>query len=141
MLTKEQWAQVEADLSHPYCPVGLRCDDHEITLKVEREKGLKFVVSVYVDGWIKGEWFKGEPEHVRKFWREHRSFLWKPKQRAEAAKRLKQRGLSKDSREWYGKVVEAKTDPMWFPHWPNAKALCRHLRKTCTTIERLQPET
>lgn len=141
MLTKEQWAKVESDLSHSYGSVKLRCDGHEIHATVEREKGLRYVVAVYIDGWIKGEWFKGEPEHVRKFWREHCSFLWKPKARAEAAKRLKQRGLPKDVRDWYRGVAEKKTDPMWLPSWPNAKALCRHLRKTCTTIERIQSET
>lgn len=140
MLTKEQWAKVEADLSHPYCPVTLRCDGHEIVAKVEREKGLKFVVAVYIDGYIKGEWMKGEPEHVRKFWREFTTHLYTAKSRAEAAKALKRRGLGRELREFYRNTVEAKTKPMWMPSWPNPKALCRHLRKTCTTIELLQPE-
>lgn len=139
MLTREQWAEVEKDLSIPYGHVKLRCDDHDITAAVERGKGLRYLVVVYIDGYVHSEHMKGEPQHVRKFWRERAYFAWPAKQRTEAAAQLKKRGIGKEYREFLQRVATA-SNTMWDPCWPNAAALCRHLRKTCTAIERIHAE-
>lgn len=139
MLTKEQWSEIEEALSYPYGRVALRCDGHDITAAVERGKGLRYVIAVYIDGYIRWQQTKGEPDHVRKFWREEKRYVWPTKKRQEATAALKKRGLGKELRDFYQRVAESVAT-LWVPLWPNAQALCRHLRKTCSSIERIQPE-
>ncbi len=96
-LTKEQWKQVEINLSGPFGEVELLADGYRLTLQVQRYKALRHCITV---GKLKGEWFKGEAPEAKKFCRESRRWLYPAKKREEAA-----------------------------------KALTRHLRKTCADVE------
>lgn len=136
-MTPEQWRDVEASLSHPYGRVRLKADEHVLTLSVERGKGLRYVIVVYIDGLI--EWklcTDKEAEAPRKYWREQTVYFYPASKRAEFAKLAKKRGMSADLKEWYAKAATAG-GTLRTPSWPNAKALCRHLRKTCTSFELL----
>ena len=136
-LTKQQWLEVEQSLSHPYGRVRLNADGHLLTLSVEKGKGLRYLVAVYIDGVI--DWKlcnDNEAELPRKFWKLERRYLYPAAHRAECAKLAKKRGMPADIRDIYTRQSTACSE-MHSPCWPNAKDLCRHLRKTCTSIELL----
>jgi hypothetical protein len=52
--TKQQWEEIKHKLSGPYGTAYLKCDDYIISAQVEQSK-MKLVVSIYVNGWIKGQ--------------------------------------------------------------------------------------
>lgn len=115
--------------------VELMCDGYKINAAIQHHK-MKLVVSVYVDGYIKGEWLfnKDDSEIPRKFHQEKKRFVMGTKWRAWAIKQSKSRIWSKEERAKY--AAEAKeTHSHYWPQWTNAKAFCRHIRKTCTSIE------
>ncbi|ANQ83673.1 hypothetical protein dqs_0597 [Azoarcus olearius] len=136
-MTPQEWRDVEASLSHPYGRVRLQADGHVLTLSVEKGKGLRYVIAAYIDGVI--EWnlmFSKDDGPYRKFWRPRKSYLYSAAERAELTKRSRKRGMHKELRASYASMATAASE-LFDPLWPNAKALCRHLRKTCSSIERL----
>jgi hypothetical protein len=134
MLSKEDWQKIETQLSHSFGEVKLMCDGYEITAQVQRKTALKYVVVVYVNGQINGEWMKGEAEEAKKFHRAQKHFLYKPKARALAREKLKSRRIHPSLKDHFKHVVEAST-MLWYGYWPEPAAFCRQLRKTCTSIE------
>lgn len=134
-VSKEQWVEIEAQLSRIMGRVELVCDGYKITASIERDK-MKLVVTVYVDGYIKGEWIfnKEGSEIPLKFHQEKKRFVFGAKYRALLAKQSKSKYFSKDERD-KSAADSIKTCSHYWPHWSNAKAFCRHIRKTCTTIE------
>ncbi|SOD42308.1 hypothetical protein [Nitrosovibrio sp. Nv4] len=133
-LTKDQWQKIETELSSPYGNVKLRCDGYEITASIQRLKPLQSCIAVYVDGWIKGEWMNGKDERALKFYCEKKRFLWSVQNRSEAKKKLLNRRLGKFLKDFYKKMVESSFS-VWEPYWTSPKAFCRHIRKTCQSIE------
>lgn len=67
MITKEQWQEIESKISHPYGFVKLKCDGYVINAVVQKYKGLKYCVVVYVDGVFEGKWMDGKDERALKF--------------------------------------------------------------------------
>jgi len=132
-ITKEQWTQIEAEAGLQFGRVKLLCDGHTISTEVQRDK-MKLVVAVYVDGYIKGEWMSQDCEIRRKFYCEVKRFAWNKKMRDWYIKESKSRLWTKEQRAEHAAEAK-KTHSCWMPCWPNAKALCRHIRKTCTSIE------
>lgn len=136
-LTKEQWLEVEQSLSHPYGSARLKADGHVLTLSVEKGKGLRYVIAVYIDGVIEWKLCNDKSAELpRKYWRLEKRYLYPAAKRAECAKLAKKRGMYADIRDIYTQIATACVE-MYNPCWPNAKALCRQLRKTCTSIELL----
>ena len=138
-MTPAEWKDIEAKLSHPYGAVTLQADGYRVTAEVRPGKGLRYCIAVFIDGKI--EWklcLDTEAEGPRKFWRERKRYLYSAAQRAEAAKQAKKRGMPADLRDYWKRVSEAASITM-DPTWPNARDFCRHLRKTCTSIEVVQP--
>jgi hypothetical protein len=135
--TKEQWQVLEVQLSHPFGRIKLKCDGYEIEAIVERGKGLKLVIMVYIDGWFKGEWMDGKDERCLKFYREKRSYLYSSKTRAKAKEMLCKR-IPKDMREHYQRLND-KSFTWYTPYWPSANMFFRHIRKTCKEIELMDP--
>jgi hypothetical protein len=133
-LTKEQWALIETELSRFYGTVYLRCDGYEVTAVVEAVATFKQAIVIYVNGWVKGEWIKGEAEEAKKFYRPMTRYLYPAKRREEAKKKAKSRGMAPAIREIWQRQATASVTT-WAPYWNNAKTLCRHLRKTCADIE------
>lgn len=66
MITKEQWQVVEESLAYPFGNVKLKCDSFEVSAQVRPLKGMKLVVSVFVDGHMKGAWLDGKDERCIK---------------------------------------------------------------------------
>jgi hypothetical protein len=132
-MTPSQWKEVEERLSHPYGRAVLQADGHRVVAEVRPYKGLRYCVAVFIDGVIDWKWVDGKHAPARKFWRERKHYLYSAAKRAEAAKQAKKRGMSAGLRQWWADQAEAhfiQFDPLW----PNAKALCRHLRKTCAEV-------
>lgn len=55
-MSPQDWKDIEQALAHPHRQAKLLADGHELTLAVERGKGLRYVVVIYIDGKI--EWIK-----------------------------------------------------------------------------------
>lgn len=136
-MTPQQWRDVESSLSNPYSRARLNADGHVLTLSVEKGKGLRYVIAVYVDGVIDWKLCNDkEAETPRKFWKLEKRYLYPAAKRAECAKLAKKRGMDADIRDMYTRLSTSCVE-MRSPLWPNAKDLCRQLRKTCTSVELL----
>lgn len=133
-ITKEQWLAIEKELSGYFGGVELLCDGYKVTAYIEPIGKMRQGIAVYVNGFIRGEWMKGEADEARKFHREMKRFLYPASQREEAKKKLKSRRLHATLRDWYAGVAERSVST-WAPYWTSVAAFTRHLRKTCTDIE------
>lgn len=129
-ITKEEWVEVERQLSGSFGRVVLCCNGYEITAAVESVALLRQGIVIYVNGVIRSEWIGGAKE-ARMFHREMKRYLWSARLRAEAAKKAKSRRLPADLRKIYQDRATTSVS-IWAPYWTNAKAFTRHLRKTCT---------
>ena len=132
-LTAEQWQEIEETLSTQLGSVKLRCDGHEVFAIVKSEK-MKLVIVLYIDGGMKGEWLNDESEICITLFDKKRNYLSTRKERASALKKLNNKRLPSDIRPFFEKIYEAKYS-YFSPVWTSAKSFCRHIRKTCTTIE------
>lgn len=133
MITKEQWQDIEKTLSLPYQAVKLRCDEHDVYAVVGIYKR-KLCVDIYVDGFVKGEWFNDKSEIGNKFYPRVTKYFLKPQERKDALKKANNKRLDKDLRDYFRKGYEQKYSYL-VPHFANAKSFCRHIRKTCQLIE------
>lgn len=68
-MTDEQWKQVEKNISGIYFSIHLKIDGYDITLQPVKNGNLKFMIAVYVNGYIKGEWIINDCEIRKKFYR------------------------------------------------------------------------
>ena len=134
-ISKEQWADIEKQLSGLMGRVDLICDGYKINAQVEKSK-MKLFVTIYVNGVTRGEWIFNESgsEIPLKFHQEKKRFIFSAKYRANLIKLSKSKLWSKEERAKYAADAKA-TSSHWWPHWPSAAAFCRHIRKTCTSIE------
>lgn len=135
-LTAEQWQEVEKRLSMQWGSIKLRCDGHEVFAVVKSDK-MKLVIVLYIDGWMKGEWLKDESEIGVKFFDKKTKYLSNRKERADALKNMNNKRLASDLRSFFKRIYEAKYS-YFSPVWTSAKSFCRHIRKTCTTIELME---
>lgn len=134
-MDQKQWKEVEQALSHPYGRARLLADGHTLDMIVERGKGLRYVVAVYIDGVI--EWkhsISKEDGPHRKFWRSRKIYIASAAKRAEYASLAKKRGMPADLKKMYAEWA-ASSREIFVPTFPSAAALCRHLRKTCASVE------
>jgi hypothetical protein len=134
MPTKEQWKEIEQQLSGPFGEVKLKADGYNLTFQVRGYSALRQCIAVFVDGVSKGEWWSGEAPEAKKFCRERRVWLYSAKHREEAKIKLKSRRLDAFLREHYTRVAE-KFTAIWAPFWNTPTSLTRHLRKTCADAE------
>lgn len=133
-ISKEQWVEIEKQLSGSWGRVELICDGYGVDAVISRIAPLKLRITVFVDGVIKGEWLNDESDIPKKFHQEKKRFLSKPDMRKWYIKNSKSKLWSKEERAEYAAKAK-KTMSFWYPYWTNAKAFCRHIRKTCTSIE------
>lgn len=67
-MTAEQWKKAENMLSTVLGVVKMKVDGYDITIQYAREKPTKYLLAVYVNGYIKGEWVTQDCEIRRKFY-------------------------------------------------------------------------
>lgn len=133
-ISKEQWDAIEVELNGVFGRVELLCDGHSVIAEIKSIAPLKLGILVYIDGVIKGEWWRGENEVARKFHREVKRFLYSAKDREYAKAQLKKRGMTELLREtWQKRITLCMSH--WHPWWTNAKSFRRHIGKTCKEIE------
>ncbi len=80
-MTKEDWKYVERELADPYGYIKLKIDGYEVTVNVEPEKHLKYVLTVYVGGKMKLEWLVEDCDIRRKFFQKHTKSLLTAKEK------------------------------------------------------------
>ncbi len=133
--TKEQWQDIESKLDSMYSDVHLLCDGYYLLYRMERSKN-KLLISVYINGWMKGEWFgvgDKASEEARLFWR--------PSIKAKyTAKHIKLYEKIYGKRECKKKGIYDK-QTMYWPSWNRPKPIITHLKKTCKSIEILDSKT
>lgn len=128
-MNREEWRLVEDELRNPYsCGALLQADGHSLKLHVERQKGLRFCIAVYVDGFIKGEWCKDGSEIGAKFYQRKHLPLFRPAD----VKRMEKFGGKRYAKQMQGKHPGFS---YYSAAWPSVTSLRRHLAKTCTSIE------
>jgi hypothetical protein len=129
-MTKNEWLQVEQQLSSPYGCVELNVDGYRLLLQVRQCKPLKFMIFPYVNGEFKGAWLISECEEQKRFLRPRKVPIYKP-----AAKKRMTDGLSKSAikRMWGDRLDETLTTFEW--GWPTFGALQRHLVANNKSIE------
>ena len=127
LLSKQQREAIEKELSHPYGHVNLRIDGHAIALRVERYKALRYVVVVYVDGYLKGEYFKSDSAVGAKFWR------------PETKSALGRKAIAEHQKAWgkrAARQLQARvTSTVHMPDFRSARGFLAHAQRTCDGIE------
>jgi hypothetical protein len=129
-ISKEQWGKVEAELSHSFGHVVMKCDEYELGLTVVPLGTLQYGIAVYVNGYFKGKWLMEDCEERRRFLRPVERFLLNAKERMEwlkiyGGKRAKKADVERVNR----KIV------FYQSYWTSAKSLRRHLEKNNSTLE------
>lgn len=136
--TKEQWQYIEAELSGLFGQVQLLVDGYHLTIVRTKTGKNKLGSLVYINGSIKGEWFKSHrlsdespdlPEETRRFHRPCVRALYPAAKVASFEKRFGKRMTQKYG--YHEKLVH------YSPEWPSAAALRRHLLKHNNNIELL----
>lgn len=128
-LTREQKDRLAQTLTSPFGGVKLLCDGYQITLVVERFKGMRYRVMTYVDGHFKGEWVDPDnnaPES--KFLHKMVIPACSPSRKREVEKALGKRYVKNNP--YYSKTI-----PYYRPDWASGKAALNHLCKVCESVE------
>ncbi len=129
-MTATDWEKVENKLSYPFGGVKLRIDGYDVNVMVEKEKpgSLKYVLVVYVDGYIKGEWITNDCEISRKFYcKKTKSLLTNYVRKSSAFKHMKK----KEQEEW----IKKYTYEYYSPYFTSFKRLKTHFTKNNDSIE------
>jgi hypothetical protein len=123
MISKEQWAEIESQLSGSFGRVKLEADQFKnVQLQIARYKKLSYCILVFIDGTCEYKWGQTDCEERRRFCCETRHYLYSKKTREEAQK--KKRVLGK---EWVETIM--KQYSTFFPAWTSFTKLKRHLLK------------
>lgn len=112
-------------------------DGYDLDLEVRPRGTLRASIHVFVNGWIHGEWHRGEAPEAQKFWRRQASWVFPKKHRDAAAKAAASRHLPAEVRARERAAVDAQV-VMWSPIWSSPKSLVRHLRTTCADVRLLE---
>lgn len=135
-MTDEQWKQVEKNISGIYFSIHLKIDGYDITLQPVKNGNLKFMIAVYVNGHIKGEWIINDCEIRKKFYRSISKCYFTKKGIEKITK-----GLRKKEREEYEKELKEKyTYTYHEPYFGSFKTLKSTLIKNNTSIELVEIE-
>ena len=124
-ITPQDWKEIEEKLRSLFNQVKLMCDGYEITLRLERVSQFENRIRVYVNGFIKGEWFTNDcPE---------RRFLCPRTKQFHSKKELaKWKRIDKDM---YKKFAAKNTYTYYQDGWTSFRALKSHLIKNNKVIE------
>jgi len=129
-LSKEQKALAIEQLTSQFKTIRLKCDDYEITLKLERFQ-MKLIIAIYVNGVIKGIWSTKPGEHPEsKFLRTCSRSCYSAKQKALIIKEVGKRQAIKHFD--INKKFEYK-----LPYFNTAQSALNHLVKVSNSVELL----
>lgn len=126
-LTREQWTQIDDALKSPYGRVVLLIDGYYLTLEVRSIKVRKYVIAIFVNGWMRGGWILNDCEERRRFLRPYEVFVFPAKKRAELLKTIGKHSFAKHG---FGKSFIS-----YAGYWTSFAALRRHLIANNNSIE------
>ncbi|MFZ6747447.1 hypothetical protein [Undibacterium sp. Ren11W] len=129
-ITKEQWTQVETELSGSWGHVEMLIDGFKVNLHVERVKLLKYTIMTYVNGQFCGKWMIADSEEGKRFFCTKSSFVLSAKHRAELIKIWGGKRCPKAKLEELNKKTT-----ILMPHWSNVKTMRRHFEKNNQSLE------
>jgi hypothetical protein len=137
-ISKEQWKAIEAELKGSWVQVTFKLHGHEIYITRERKSESATVLSVYIDGAIKGVWMKQLDEidpadefmnkvvkqvHFHKF-----AAKWNKKQLDHIAKFKRSFGV-KEARKVFGTDPEKAGWTYLVPYFGSSATLVRQFKK------------
>ncbi|MCG9755010.1 hypothetical protein L1D40_07215 [Shewanella insulae] len=129
-ISKAQWQQVEDELAGSWVNVAFRYQGVELLIRRERKNETTTVLAVYVDGCIKGNWFKpidklpdDAPKVMLDVWYHRSMAIYKPQEIAELEKIYGKRRARREIPKLHGRIewIEA--------YFPKASVLCRQFKK------------
>jgi len=123
-ISKEQWAEIKLELSHPHGVVELDCDGYRVSLQVERVQALKYEIAVYVNGFMRGAWLAGDSEEGRRFLQTVEYFVNSAKARAALIKIYGGKRCKKDELARINKKFSMRK-----AGWTSVTSLSRHYVK------------
>lgn len=132
-MTKAEWDQLKADLSHAYGHAELLVDGYKLTLQVRMSKPLQYEIFPFVAGEFKGKWLMDKTEEAVRFMRPVTTRLYKPSLKKKITKGLSQKRI----KELFPDIDKTGVYYQW--GWPAFSSLKAHLLKNNKSIERVQP--
>ncbi|WP_447077698.1 hypothetical protein [Shewanella algae] len=129
-ISKEQWQQLETEMSALFVDVHFKYQGHELSIRRERDGESKTVLAVYIDGVIKGGWIvikqdlaEDAPSIIPEVWCQRSKAIYTAKQIAQIEKVWGKREAKKEHPRLHEKLV-------WHQPWfPKASVLCRQFKK------------
>jgi hypothetical protein len=130
-MTAEEWKNAEKALSTIFGSVKMMADGYEISVHYSYDKPGKYVLMVYVNGYVKGEWIVKDCEIRRKFYScRKKSLISKTKFIKECGKRA------------YDRCVKENPDMLYYtyytPYFDSFRTLKSHFIKNNQSIELIE---
>lgn len=123
-ISKDQWTEIEQNLSHAFSCVKLKCDGYEVSLQVVPVDTLQYGIQVYVNGFFNGKWLAEDCEERRRFLRPMERFLWSARERAAMIKIWGGKRASKEKVDHVNRKIT-----FYSSYWTSVKPLRRHIEK------------
>jgi len=127
-MTKEDWQYVERELADPYGYIKLKIDGYEVTVNVEPEKNLKYILAIYIDGKIKMDWLTEDCEIRRKFYQKHTKSMLTVQEKKK---------LSRERKAVREAIQKQMQYDYYLPYWTSFRSMKSHFIKNNTVIELL----
>ncbi|MFC0349710.1 hypothetical protein [Undibacterium danionis] len=124
MITKEQWKEIENNLSSSFGQVELLIDGFNVLLAVMCVKPRKYEIVTYVNGWVRGEFMSEGSDEGRRFYRPVTKFIWSEKERAQFIKIYGGKRCPKEKLADFNKSIT-----VLHSNWTNVTAMRRHFEK------------
>lgn len=125
-ITKEQWQQIEDELSGMFACVKFSYQGSEIIVKRERKNESTTLLVVYIDGEIQGKWFtrpEDSPKVLPEVWCKRSSASYQPKFIERIEKIYGKRQAKKEYPDLHSRRE-------WFePFFSKSSVLCRQFKK------------
>ncbi len=127
-LSKEDFERIQRELSTPYGMVDLDCDGYKIAVRIQQVKSLSYAPMVYVNGVIKGEWYRGDCEEAKRFMCQRNRSVYTQKNKAGILKDFGKRGAKK----YFPNLDDKHT--YYVPYWRSVAAMLRHFCRTNESV-------
>jgi len=129
-ISKEQWQQIENEMSGSWVNIAFSYKGYELTIQRERKNESTTCLSVYIDGLIKGAWFgqvknlpEDAPSILAQVWATKSMAKYKPKMISHIIKIYGKRDAKKEYPDLHVRL-EFVT-----PYFSKASVLCRQFKK------------
>lgn len=115
-----EWEEIDKRLKCVWLPVYLRVDGYLIQLELRQVGQFRNAITVFVNGWFRGQWILDKTEEARRFLPLRRTRLYKKRFAEEITRKLGK----VSARKWLG--VD-KYSEHYGSCWTSYRSLKRHL--------------